>query len=119
MGKYSKYAVALPAFVFFVLAGAPAVKAQDMPNMSMPVHVVDTNPAQSRAVKYGLGQVRELDTPDIQVVSDGHTVKLMGYVTSKAERQQAEDIARDVPGVDRVINDLWIRNWVRKGDHSE
>ncbi len=78
--------------------------------MSHPVTLQDGNPALSRADKYELGKVEALNTPDEQVVSEGGTVKLVGKVKTRHQRAEAERIARDVDGVDRVVNDLWVRD---------
>lgn len=96
------------------MAVAPA-GAEEVRNMASPVLVEDLNPTLSKAVKYQLGSVPGLDNPDIQVVSDEGTVKLIGKVGSDRLRERADRIARDVPGVNRVINDLWVRDLVNDG----
>ena len=52
----------------------------------------------------------EDDFPGIHVDVLAGVVTLWGEVTSDRERHKAEDIARGVPGVRKVVNDLHVRN---------
>ena len=103
-----------PLFLFLLIMAVYPAYGQETRNMSMSVVADDQNPTLSKAVKYELGRVDALNTPDIQVISSEDTVTLLGRVGSVTLREQAESIARDVPGVARVINDLWVRDTVRE-----
>ncbi len=61
-----------------------------------------------RAVALALEQEPSLedDFPGIHVDVLAGIVTLWGEVTSEVERQKAEEIAQQVPGVRKVINDL-------------
>ena len=96
--------------LFLLVLAVPSAGAYERPDMASPVTFTDQNPALSHAVKLELGKSEHvLDTPDIQIVSDGGTVTIMGWVETKLQRAEAERIARDVNGVSRVINDLKVR----------
>ena len=51
----------------------------------------------------------DLSTHQFQVESDDGVVTLHGYVRSEDERRRAIEIASDVEGVDRVIDDLIVQ----------
>ncbi len=53
---------------------------------------------------------RKLDASFIDVEVIGDEVHLAGYVDSRLMRWHAEDIAAEVPGVTKIINQLKIRN---------
>ncbi len=65
-----------------------------------------------RQVALALEQEPELedDFPGIRVDVLAGVVTLWGEVTSNKEKEKAEEIARRIPGVRKVINDLQIRN---------
>ena len=113
MSRKIVYAIIPVCLLLLFMAVYPANAQDESRNMSMPVVLEDANPTLSKAVKYELGRVEALNTPDIQVASAEGTVTLIGRVGSAALREQAEDIARDVPGVSRVINELWVRDLMR------
>ncbi|SBV92558.1 exported hypothetical protein [uncultured delta proteobacterium] len=103
-----------PVFFFLLFtASSPAYAADGAGALSTPVSVEDLNPILSKSVKYELSRVDGLNTPDIRVASNEGTVTLMGRVGSNELRAEAERIARDVPGVRRVINNLWVHDSLR------
>ena len=53
---------------------------------------------------------RHLDASFIDVEVIGDEVHLAGYVNSRTSRWHAEDLAAEVPGVGKVINQLRIRD---------
>lgn len=53
---------------------------------------------------------RHLDASLVDVNVIGDEVHLEGYVESRAARWHAEDLATEVPGVKKVINQLRIRD---------
>lgn len=65
-----------------------------------------------RAVALALEQEPDLedDFPGIRVDVLAGVVTLWGEVTSDKERKKAEEIARRIPGVRKVVNDLRIRD---------
>ncbi|CAK7063026.1 MAG: hypothetical protein DELT_01509 [Desulfovibrio sp.] len=97
------------AILLLLLIAIPTATAAEYPgyrDQAKPVLEADMNPALSREVKMNIGQVTRFDTPDIQVWSDDGTVMLMGRVESPADRERVEMLAREVDGVDRVVNSL-------------
>lgn len=60
-------------------------------------------------VKADLLEVPELNAAAITVESNRGTIKLTGFVDSRQQRQRAERIAREVDGVEKVINELEVK----------
>lgn len=50
----------------------------------------------------------EIDSKNVKVIVDGHTVKLRGKVHSLTEKEDARKAAYDAPGVYRVENELEV-----------
>lgn len=61
------------------------------------------------AVRSELRQTPGLSDTHIQVQAAGDVVYLNGLVDTTAERQRAEVVARDTPGVEKVVNMLHIQ----------
>ena len=65
---------------------------------------VDTAQMVRDALAYAGG----LNEANLTVTVGGGTVTLQGVVESPRQRQLAEDIARNVPGVQQVVNEILI-----------
>ncbi|HLG50490.1 MAG: BON domain-containing protein [Chloroflexi bacterium] len=62
----------------------------------------------AQMVRDALAYDGRLNAADLVVrVADG-IVTLSGLVFSEAERQEAEEVARQVPGVARVVNEILV-----------
>ncbi len=85
---------------------------QEVPGVQEVKNELFVDDELERAVALALEQEPALedDFPGIKVDVLAGIVTLWGEVTSEAERQKAAEIARQVPGVRRVINDLRVRN---------
>ena len=100
----------VPMVMVFIFAFAPAADAQDAQSMSELVISVDYDPALSGSVKQELDRDMGQKSGDVQVISNDGTVTLHGYVEDAQDRDEAERVTRDVDGVSRVVNDLWVRD---------
>jgi len=60
-------------------------------------------------VKARLAARKDANLTRLGVVSDRAVVRLSGTVESPEQKAQAEEIARGVPGVQRVVNSLEVR----------
>ena len=60
-------------------------------------------------VKAAFVQDKAVDALDIKVVTFKGNVQLSGFASSEAERRRAVDLARAVPGVKSVSNDILIK----------
>jgi len=60
-------------------------------------------------VKARLAARKDANLTRLGVVSDRAVIRLSGTVESPEQRAQAEEIARGVPGVQRVVNSLEVR----------
>ncbi len=65
-------------------------------------------PTEER-VRDQMRDVRSMEGADVRVRVEGGTVVLTGTVPSRQAKQQAEQAARQVPGVTRVQNQLQVR----------
>lgn len=68
----------------------------------------DTGKELVRQVAFDLFSAQAFDLERLDITADGGTVTLSGEVRSQAEKLLAESIARDVEGVERVVNRLLI-----------
>jgi hyperosmotically inducible periplasmic protein len=79
---------------------------------AMPQEIERTPPAEAELateVKIALVEAPALAAAAIFVDAEGDLVRLGGFTGSAEEREQAERIAREVPGVARVENDIQVR----------
>ncbi len=96
------------------VAGCNRQEAPDTATQAPPQAQQSANPQQTdaslttavQAKYYGDDEVRG---HDIRVVSDGGVVTLNGTVESEAARQRAVSLAREVPGVTRVEDQLRVQ----------
>lgn len=59
--------------------------------------------------KAGLQSNKRLEKEDIQYSADNGTLYLKGSVKNDREKKEAEDLARKVPQVQHVVNDLAVK----------
>src|SRR5690348_5912800 len=64
---------------------------------------VDNGVDTAQMVRDALAFAGGINEADLTVTYGNGTVTLQGVVTSPRQRQEAEDIARNVPGVERVV----------------
>ncbi len=85
---------------------------EEVPGVQRVQNELFVDDALERAVASALEQEPSLedDFPGIKVDVLAGIVTLWGEVTSEVERQKAEEIAQQVTGVRKVINDLRVRN---------
>ena len=62
----------------------------------------------AQMVRDALAFAGGLNVANLTVTYDDGTVILQGVLSSPRQRQEAEDIARNVPGVTRVVNEILI-----------
>jgi osmotically-inducible protein OsmY len=62
------------------------------------------------AVRKQLNELPSLRFYNITVQSDDHVVYLEGLVSTRVERSEAVAVARGVPGVQKVYNELALDN---------
>jgi len=67
-----------------------------------------TDELLATAVHEALAQDRRVDAQQVRVEAKGGAVRLLGEVDTNAERDAAADVARRVPGVRRVDNELGV-----------
>lgn len=59
-------------------------------------------------VRDALAYAGGLNEANLAVTFGGGTVTLQGVVASSRQRELAEDIARNIPGVQQVVNEILI-----------
>ena len=74
----------------------------------------DTDDAIEDGLKADLKRNRNLDDQDISVKSKNGTVVLSGSVKTEAQKREAERLAKHVPNVQQVVNELEVK----PGKHS-
>jgi osmotically-inducible protein OsmY len=85
------------------LAGAVSGCATDQSGDGM------TDGKITTAVRAQINQHPDVGPPDsVRVVTREHVVYLSGYVSTGLMKQTAEDLARQTPGVTRVVNEIGI-----------
>ena len=72
--------------------------------------------AVTAMVKSKLALDNETSSANINVDTKGGVVTLTGAVTTQANKEQAERIARDTEGVTRVINNITVETY---GEHDD
>jgi hyperosmotically inducible protein len=72
--------------------------------------------AVTAMVKSKLAVDNETSSANINVDTKGGMVTLTGVVTTQANKEQAERIARDTEGVTRVINNITVETY---GEHDD
>jgi hypothetical protein len=82
------------AILLAILAAAPA--------LAQPDELLAT------AVHEALANDRRVDAQQVRVEAKNGTVRLQGEVDTSEERDAAADVARRVPGVRRVDNELGV-----------
>lgn len=111
----------LPMVLVALLAASPlglaadkmAAASQSMANMSDKVNTSDVVVKTKIVTSYTLN--RQLNPFDITVVADSGTVTLTGTVQDESEKDLAEDIAKSVDGVAKVINNVKIEKAAKRG----
>ena len=96
--------IALCALLGVVLAGCVATRTQRAPG-----EVVDDTTITAR-VSAALGDDPRTKTRDIEVQTRRGTVQLNGFVDSTDAKARAAELARNVRGVQRVDNNLLVRD---------
>jgi len=61
-------------------------------------------------VKHALAQNPEYKYDDVNVDVFRGTVQLNGFVNTSDQKSKAEDIAKQVQGVDKVVNNLTVKS---------
>jgi osmotically-inducible protein OsmY len=86
-----------------VLAGAVSGCATDQSGDGM------TDGKITAAVRAQINQHSDVGAPDsVRVETREHVVYLSGFVSTGLMKQTAEDLARQTPGVTRVVNEIGI-----------
>jgi osmotically-inducible protein OsmY len=67
---------------------------------------IQADKAMSERVEAALNADRALFAKHITAHADGGVVRLTGYVWETTDFAEANDVASNVPGVTRVVNDL-------------
>ena len=97
----------------FTLAALLAALALSLPGCATPLHegfgeyIEDA--WMTARIKAGLLAYRELSATMVNVETFKGRVQLSGFVKSRLQRFEAEAVARAVPGVKEVINDIQLR----------
>jgi hyperosmotically inducible protein len=60
-------------------------------------------------VKHALGENPEYKFSDVSVNIFRGTVQLSGFVNTSDQKSKAEDIAKQVQGVDKVVNNITVK----------
>ena len=60
-------------------------------------------------VKAAMAIEKKIEALDINVVTYKSTVQLSGFVDNKEQRLKAEEMIKNVKGVDRIINSIYIK----------
>ena len=102
MNQYSSHMAVL------VLVGLLGGGCQPMATRTAGQEVEDDRTITS-AVKSGLAMMEPMGVTHIEVKTIESTVYLIGEVPTIQDKSQAEDIARHVDGVRRVVSHLTIR----------
>jgi len=87
----------------FALAGCAATTLRESSGEYLDDTVITAR------VKASLLAHREVSAAQINVETFKGRVQLSGFVKSKLQRFEAEAIARSIPGVNEVINDIQLR----------
>ncbi|MFM0322883.1 BON domain-containing protein [Caballeronia glebae] len=99
-------ALALPAFAF--IAGCKSSPATS-PNSGMGGEIATDDAALAARVKAALSADPGLKPLPVSVATYRGVVQLSGYVDSEVQIQKALAVARGVPGVQSVSNELHLR----------
>jgi hyperosmotically inducible periplasmic protein len=102
----------IPVLRFAVLACALGLAAcaeeAARPAAAQPAPAADPNKVLVERVRQALVSDREIAANDIDVSAKGGVVSLWGKVGSAREIQRAQEVARGIPGVQRVENNLKV-----------
>ncbi len=69
---------------------------------------IDDKGTTSR-VKTALGEDPQYKYEEVQVTTFKGTVQLSGFVSNRAQKGKAEDIAKSIPGVKEVVNNITVK----------
>lgn len=104
--KHTLLATALVALCGYSAAQTPAQQSTAVSDAPVIVTGHSTDREIRAEVLRRIGEKPSLATENIDVQSFHHNVYLYGVVTSRTDGEQAEAIARTVPGVEKVYNAL-------------
>jgi len=96
-------AFAMPAVLAIALAGCAGTPTQESTGEFIDDSVITTK------VKTALVNDKTVSAMDIKVDTFKGRVQLAGYAKSPDERQRAEGLAREVPGVRSVTNKIELK----------
>jgi len=103
--SFSKNAIIL--VLFFFLAGCAVMQGKSSPSD----YTSDTG--ITTQIKAKLVQSDMVSAPNVHVETQNGIVQMSGFVSSNAQVNEAERIARSVNGVKGVVNDLVVQNTKR------
>lgn len=95
--------LAFSLLIIALLAGCSGNRTQETAGQYLDSSAITTR------VKTRLLEDKTIKSRQIKVVTYKNRVQLSGFVESKAQAQRAEAIARSVPGVAAVENDIIVR----------
>jgi osmotically-inducible protein OsmY len=113
MRHHHQYVLSLIA----TLAASSVASAQQQERSEPPIAEVDPAPSTSErvgpsdpalALEVQARLYQEFPTSNMSVLVRYGVATLDGVVRSESDRQRAEEIALEVPGVERVVNDLSV-----------
>lgn len=78
-----------------------------------------TETALRSSIHAALAIHRDLSRRELEVAVDGSTVELRGLVASEAEKIAASELAENVDGVERVVNDLEVEPSLAERDDDD
>jgi hyperosmotically inducible periplasmic protein len=102
--------IAMPAFAFLAGCGSTSTgTASPATQLPQPAPGANDDASLAARVKIALASDPGLRPLPVSVATYRGVVQLSGYVDTDAQLQQAIAVARSVPGVQSVNNDLYVR----------
>lgn len=105
----AKFLSVIAAFILGFASSVTLVSCASTSHQESAGQYIDNSVITSR-VKTRLAADKEIRSLSISVESYKGIVQLSGFVDSNYQRLKAADIARQVPGVVKIKNDLVIKN---------
>jgi hyperosmotically inducible periplasmic protein len=104
--KQSLLAALMAAVFVTMITGCP----RETPPSPPPEAVQEQDREITDRVREALDEAEVYKFPEVQVQTRAAQVQLSGFVQTTEQRRAAADIARQVPGVEDVINNITVQD---------
>src|SRR5688500_4501139 len=107
MGRVLKLSVSIFTLGALVMAGGPTGCAGDRYTQSTGEHIDDK--AETSRVRAALSEDTQYKYEDVKVQTFKGVVQLSGFVNSRDQKNRAGDLAKKVPGIKEVENNITVK----------